>query len=267
MFDLGVALEHKIFKVWCSKGSSKCHFHVALHYLGFSKIRTARLAAKSCQILMSHFNEQQSTGRMHLALCSLLESLCAGTAVQQASLCSNAHCAEQGSDSLHCSFSAASLERSLSVQVRNLRERLEEEHQALLTREQDKAALELRIARLTKLILHSTRITTSTAAARKQRISLLRSFSEHLCPTVSFSLLRLKCFAGHEHHPLQDGSRWAQTRCIIIACDSDTHCPSFAACQFQLLLLMSVVCMALPSLQATSWQLTSNSSDTDFKTF
>lgn len=71
------------------------------------------------------------------------------------------------------------------VQVRNLRERLEEEHQALLTREQDKAALELRIARLTKLILHSTRITSSTAAARKQRISLLRSFSEHLCPTVS----------------------------------------------------------------------------------
>lgn len=82
------------------------------------------------------------------------------------------------------------------MQVRNLRERLEEEHQALLTREQDKAALELRIARLTKLILHSTRITTSTAAARKQRISLLRSFSEHLCPTVSFLLLCLKTFIG-----------------------------------------------------------------------
>ncbi|KAL3142364.1 hypothetical protein ABBQ38_002701 [Trebouxia sp. C0009 RCD-2024] len=72
----------------------------------------------------------------------------------------------------------------LHPEVRNLRERLEEEHQALLTREQDKAALELRIARLTKLILHSTRITSSTAAARKQRISLLRSFSEHLCPTA-----------------------------------------------------------------------------------
>lgn len=74
---------------------------------------------------------------------------------------------------------------STILQVRNLRERLEEEHQALLTREQDKAALELRIGRLTKLILHSTRIGTSTAAARKQRMSLLRSFSEHMCPTVS----------------------------------------------------------------------------------
>lgn len=71
----------------------------------------------------------------------------------------------------------------LHPEVRNLRERLEEEHQALLTREQDKAALELRIARLTKLILHSTRIGTSTAAARKQRLNLLRSYSEHLNPT------------------------------------------------------------------------------------
>ena len=74
--------------------------------------------------------------------------------------------------------------RHVCAQVRNLRERLEEEHQALLTREQDKAALELRISRLTKLILHSTRIGTSSAAARKQRMNLLRSFSEHLCPTV-----------------------------------------------------------------------------------
>lgn len=72
--------------------------------------------------------------------------------------------------------------------MRNLRERLEEEHQALLTREQDKAALELRIGRLTKLILHSTRIGTSTAAARKQRLNLLRSYSEHLSPTVRFKL-------------------------------------------------------------------------------
>lgn len=91
-----------------------------------------------------------------------------------------------------CSIvSAAAPTKPNGMQVRNLRERLEEEHQALLTREQDKAALELRIARLTKLILHSTRITTSTAAARKQRIFLLRSFSEHLCPTVSFPLLCL----------------------------------------------------------------------------
>ena len=42
--------------------------------------------------------------------------------------------------------------------MRNLRERLEEEHQALLQREQDKAVLEVRIARLTRIILHSTRI-------------------------------------------------------------------------------------------------------------
>ena len=44
------------------------------------------------------------------------------------------------------------------VQVRNLRERLEEEHQALLQREQDKVTLEVRIARLTRIILHSTRV-------------------------------------------------------------------------------------------------------------
>ena len=86
-------------------------------------------------------------------------------------------------------FEQLSISCCLCIQVRNLRERLEEEHQALLTREQDKAALELRIQRLTKLILHSTRIGTSTAAARKQRMNLLRSFSEHLCPTVSFSSL------------------------------------------------------------------------------
>lgn len=90
--------------------------------------------------------------------------------------------------------------RHVCAQVRNLRERLEEEHQALLTREQDKAALELRISRLTKLILHSTRIGTSSAAARKQRMNLLRSFSEHLCPTVSWNtsllpLLQLFCDA------------------------------------------------------------------------
>ncbi|DBB05620.1 TPA: hypothetical protein ACH3X1_012239 [Trebouxia sp. C0004] len=77
----------------------------------------------------------------------------------------------------------AQIHDPLHPEVRNLRERLEEEHQALLTREQDKAALELRIARLTKLILHSTRIGTSTAAARKQRLNLLRSYSEHLSPT------------------------------------------------------------------------------------
>lgn len=109
---------------------------------------------------------------------------------------------------------AAAHKKWNGVQVRNLRERLEEEHQALLTREQDKAALELRIARLTKLILHSTRITTSTAAARKQRISLLRSFSEHLCPTVSsrcccwktsvrYETLRLVCIPPIASVPFQ----------------------------------------------------------------
>ena len=54
--------------------------------------------------------------------------------------------------------SAGAEGRRLLWQVRNLRERLEEEHQALLQREQDKAVLEVRIARLTRIILHSTRI-------------------------------------------------------------------------------------------------------------
>ncbi len=98
---------------------------------------------------------------------------------------------EPESDCCTCELQSSSDNNSqagCTLQVRNLRERLEEEHQALLTREQDKAALELRIGRLTKLILHSTRIGTSTAAARKQRLNLLRSYSEHLSPTVRFKL-------------------------------------------------------------------------------
>ena len=99
------------------------------------------------------------------------------------------------SDCCTCEFQSGSSngQAGWTLQVRNLRERLEEEHQALLTREQDKAALELRIARLTKLILHSTRIGTSTAAARKQRLNLLRSYSEHLNPTVRFQLCSCCC--------------------------------------------------------------------------
>lgn len=65
------------------------------------------------------------------------------------------------------------------VQVRNLRERLEEEHQALLKRDADKAGLEVRLARLTKLILHSTRTHTVQAARKRQRNDLLRCFSAH----------------------------------------------------------------------------------------
>ena len=103
---------------------------------------------------------------------------------------------EPGSDCCTCELQSCDSNGQVgyTLQVRNLRERLEEEHQALLTREQDKAALELRIARLTKLILHSTRIGTSTAAARKQRLNLLRSYSEHLSPTVRFQFCSCCCF-------------------------------------------------------------------------
>ncbi len=65
------------------------------------------------------------------------------------------------------------------MQVRNLRERLEEEHQALLKRDADKAGLEVRLMRLTKLILHSTRTHTVQAARKRQRNDLLRCFSAH----------------------------------------------------------------------------------------
>jgi hypothetical protein len=72
----------------------------------------------------------------------------------------------------------ACLTASLSLhgmQVRNLRERLEEEHQALLQREQDKAILEVRIARLTRIILHSTRIAKpGQAYGQRYRQLLLR---------------------------------------------------------------------------------------------
>ncbi|KAK9821387.1 hypothetical protein WJX74_007412 [Apatococcus lobatus] len=67
----------------------------------------------------------------------------------------------------------------LHPEVRNLRERLEEEHQALLKRDADKAGLEVRLARLTKLILHSTRTHTVQAARKRQRNDLLRCFSAH----------------------------------------------------------------------------------------
>jgi len=63
----------------------------------------------------------------------------------------------------------------LNLQVRNLRERLEEEHQALLQREGDKAVLEVRIARLTRIILHSTRIAKpGQAYGQRYRHLLLR---------------------------------------------------------------------------------------------
>ena len=73
----------------------------------------------------------------------------------------------------------------LWLQVQDLRERLQEEHQALLQRDAQKAALEQRIARLTKIILHSTRVHAASALARRQRIRLLRSFSAHHSPAVS----------------------------------------------------------------------------------
>ncbi|KAK9816490.1 hypothetical protein WJX72_000928 [[Myrmecia] bisecta] len=65
----------------------------------------------------------------------------------------------------------------LHPEVRNLRERLEEEHQALLKREADKVALESRLARLTRIILHATTLEANRAARKRQRQTLLRSFS------------------------------------------------------------------------------------------
>ncbi|KAK9812513.1 hypothetical protein WJX73_005189 [Symbiochloris irregularis] len=51
----------------------------------------------------------------------------------------------------------------LHPEVRNLRERLEEEHIALLAKEADKATLERRISGLTRLVLTSTRANASAA--------------------------------------------------------------------------------------------------------
>lgn len=68
-------------------------------------------------------------------------------------------------------------------QVRNLRERLEEEHQALLQREQDKAILEVRIARLTRIILHSTRIAKPNPSFGYRYRQLLLQESQVPLPT------------------------------------------------------------------------------------
>lgn len=54
----------------------------------------------------------------------------------------------------------------MTLQVRNLRERLEEEHTALLAREADKVALEQRLARLTRLVLSSARLLSHEARSR-----------------------------------------------------------------------------------------------------
>ncbi len=48
-------------------------------------------------------------------------------------------------------------------EVRALRERYEEEHQALLEREEEKAALEKRVQQLTQFILTSTAAATNDA--------------------------------------------------------------------------------------------------------
>ena len=65
----------------------------------------------------------------------------------------------------------------LHPELRNLRERLEEEHAALVSREADKAALLGRIRRLTRLILHSSRLQDAATLHRRQRRALLRSYS------------------------------------------------------------------------------------------
>ena len=74
-----------------------------------------------------------------------------------------------------------SMQVTALFQVRNLRERLEEEHQALLQREQDKVSLEVRIARLTRIILHSTRISRpSQTYGQRYRQLLLSEVDPHL---------------------------------------------------------------------------------------
>ena len=85
------------------------------------------------------------------------------------------------------------------MQVRNLRERLEEEHQALLQREQDKASLEMRIARLTRIILSSTRLTRADSALGWRYRQMLRSDPQvrHSKKSLSHSLVHLYLSSMH----------------------------------------------------------------------
>lgn len=90
------------------------------------------------------------------------------------------------------------------VQVRNLRERLEEEHQALLQREQDKVTLEVRIARLTRIILHSTRVArpVHTYGHRYRQLLLSESQVCHEFRPLSLYtslLLWLSCVCSNNH--------------------------------------------------------------------
>ena len=60
--------------------------------------------------------------------------------------------------------------------MRNLQERLEEEHQALLAREADVAAMHGRIGRLTQLIIRAVRSQSLVGEDSLERRHLLRAY-------------------------------------------------------------------------------------------
>ena len=69
-----------------------------------------------------------------------------------------------------------SLQRATRLQVRNLQERLEEEHQALLAREVEVAGLHGRVSRLTQLIIRAVRSHTLEGKDSLERRHLLRAY-------------------------------------------------------------------------------------------
>lgn len=70
------------------------------------------------------------------------------------------------------------------MQIRNLREQLEEERHALSARDADKAVLEQRILRLTRLVLSSARATAAaTRTVAAPRRGHTRTTSDVVPPT------------------------------------------------------------------------------------
>ena len=61
-------------------------------------------------------------------------------------------------------------------QVRNLQERLEEEHQALMAREADVAALQGRLNRLTQLVINAVRSRSLVGEESLERRHLLQAY-------------------------------------------------------------------------------------------
>ena len=73
-------------------------------------------------------------------------------------------------------MACASTLRQMFWQVRNLQERLEEEHQALLAREADVAALHARVNRLTQLVVRAVRSHALGGQDSLERRHLLRAY-------------------------------------------------------------------------------------------